>query len=357
MTIIKGEIESLKRIKTILGQNGISRFNSIADIKSFISNYEYEIQETYRKIEEDLDLEIEQLYKERQQLKESYEELEHLETNKLTSTIEKLRRNYEMLDLNPSIKLLKPIRIIQRIYLRKRINYIEKYFDKIIINKTTKAFCKIKEIDKKIEFLNSNRGKFLYSKSSSKIEELNFIKSVVDSINTHIAGAIGENLVACELQKLSDKYILYNDFSIHFDTPVYNGKTRQRIHSIQIDHLLVTNTGIFIIETKNWSDNSIENLNLKSPVKQIRRSSYALFILLNGQSSRTGLKLKAHHWGERKVPIRNLIVMIKNKPKEKFKFVKILTLKEVNNYINYFDPIFDDSEILMIAGYLEGLKN
>ena len=40
MTIVEGQIESLKKIKEILDQNGITRFNSIADISEFIKNYQ-----------------------------------------------------------------------------------------------------------------------------------------------------------------------------------------------------------------------------------------------------------------------------------------------------------------------------
>jgi len=37
--------------------------------------------------------------------------------------------------------------------------------------------------------------------------------------------------------------------------------------------------------------------------------------------------------------------MINKKPKGQFKHVKIKTLKELNAYIEYFDPIFNDNEL------------
>ena len=44
--------------------------------------------------------------------------------------------------------------------------------------------------------------------------------------------------------------------------------------------------------------------------------------------------------------------MINNKPKGDFKYVKVLTLRELNNYITYFDDIFDTNEIESISRYL-----
>ena len=42
MTIVEGQIESLKKLKEILDQNGITRFNSIGEIDNFIKNYDFE---------------------------------------------------------------------------------------------------------------------------------------------------------------------------------------------------------------------------------------------------------------------------------------------------------------------------
>ena len=108
-------------------------------------------------------------------------------------------------------------------------------------------------------------------------------------------------------------------------------------------------SGIFIIETKNWSEKSLGNLSLRSPVEQIRRTSFALFYLLNNDKSNYSLSLEGHHWGEKKVPIKNLIVLTNTKPKEEFQYVKILTVNELLGYVNYFKPIFSYTETKRIA--------
>jgi hypothetical protein len=67
-------------------------------------------------------------------------------------------------------------------------------------------------------------------------------------------------------------------------------------------------------------------------------------------------KLKKHHWGEKKIPIRNVVVMINQKPREEFKYVKVLLLNELNNYVRYFTPIFDEEEVTIIAAHLDRVQ-
>lgn len=150
-----------------------------------------------------------------------------------------------------------------------------------------------------------------------------------------------------EISKLSDEYILINDFSLKFKPPIYNKKTRDRIYSIQLDHLLISRAGLFTLETKNWSRKSVNSLDLRSPVDQLLRTSYALGIVVDKK-----IKLAKHHWGERTVPIRRIIVMINNKPPAEFKYVKVKQLNELNSYIEYFDPILSAQEVEYIADTL-----
>ena len=206
---------------------------------------------------------------------------------------------------------------------------------------------------KKINELDLYKEEIIKSKSAKEINDLDFTKEVVEELSPTIVGAIGENKVVNEIKKLPDDNILINDFSLSFSPPIYNKKEKDRIHSIQIDHLLITKAGVFILETKNWSKNSINSYSLWSPIEQIRRTSYALFVLLKKKK----IRLKWHHWGEKQIPIRSIVVMINEKPKEDFKFVKIKTLKELNSYIAYYDPIFNDRELTKISNYFINLSH
>ncbi len=66
--------------------------------------------------------------------------------------------------------------------------------------------------------------------------------------------------------------------------------------------------------------------------------------------------LKQHHWGDRKIPIRNLIALTNSRPNEEFQHVKVLTVNELLGYVRYFKPMFTSVETQAIASYLLNLK-
>jgi hypothetical protein len=68
------------------------------------------------------------------------------------------------------------------------------------------------------------------------------------------------------------------------------------------------------------------------------------------------LVLHRHHWGSRKVPIKNVVVLTKGKPAEEFQYVKVLTLAELVGYVKYFKPSFSKEETELIAKYLLDLN-
>jgi len=292
MTIVAGKIESLKRLKDTLHSHGIYRFNSVGDINAFLHQFDSEIHDIPATVQRSTDEEINNLE----------------EASK---------------------------------------NAIEKR-DKNIFNKIIYYF-KTRKLIKNHTALVNNYEAVVSKRSKDSYRELEFIKETVEGLYSTIAGAVGENAVVSELQKLSDKYYLINDFSLKFNPPIYNKRENDRIFSIQIDHLLICQSGIFVLETKNWSAQSIKNLDLRSPVEQIKRASFALFVFLNSDKNQG---LVWNHWGSKKIPIRNIIVMTNKAPKSDFQHVKVLPLNKLNGYIKYFDEIFDVIEVKNIFNYL-----
>ena len=292
MAVVFGKIQPLKKLRETLSERGIHRFNSIGEINEFLKNYNDELREVPDKEREKLDWDI-------QTFDVSIKAAEDLTTK------------------NPVSKL---------------------YY-----------YLKIRFLNNRKAVLVDNYGKIFVDRCRKSYQDLAFIKETVENLYTLISGAVGENAVVNELRKLPDTYYLINDFSLVFNPPIYNKNENDRIVSIQIDHLLISQSGIFAIETKNWSSQSVLSLDLRSPVDQIRRSSYALFVLLNSTSN---FGVEHHHWGSKKIPIRNVIVMINSVPKEEFKHVKILPLSNLNSYIEYFEPIFSESEVESIFEHL-----
>ncbi|MGB5204056.1 nuclease-related domain-containing protein [Eudoraea sp.] len=353
MALVYGQIETLKQIRKILDQKGITQFNSTGDLNDFIKNYENEKEEVFFMIEHDFDLELDIIQVKGNILQRNYDTLKNGAETKLKGRINKLRQKCERLSSIRAKNAIMELAYWYQLQFLLGVKFIlEKSFNFIISIQTYRSRKSLKPIREKINALAANRQSIISSRCESKFKELEYKKNVVTDLNPLIAGAIGENLVQKELKKLSDTYVLFNDFSLVFEKPIYNKKENDRIFSIQIDHLLVTNAGIFNIETKNWSKESIARLDMRSPISQIRRTSYALFVILNNREQGASRILRSHHWGDKKIPIKNIVAMINNKPKGEFKFVTIKKLKELNSYIDSFEPIFDDSEVSRIAEHL-----
>ena len=357
MAIVSGQIGSLKSIKTSLKERGISRFDSIGDMIRFNENYELEKQRAILKTEKALISETEALKVVSSNYQKSLSDLTAKNKAQLDAKIQPIQRKCESLESrshNNSVTQATNWVFIELLKILE--SGLVLFFGLLLTHRTRKIEKQLIETDERILENTLNTKTVIHNRSLPEIKALDHTKKVIKELNPLIAGALGENLVEKEIAKLSDEYILINDYTVHFDPPIYNKKENDRIFSIQIDHLLISKAGIFIIETKNWSKNTIENSDLRSPVKQIQRSSYALFVLLNGNRNKLGINLNWHHWGVKQFPIRNVVVMINEKPKEKFKFVQIKTLKELNKYITYFDPVFKDSEVNRMHKHLLSLQ-
>jgi len=345
MAKIIGTIESLKSLKSELKHRGISRFNSVREINDFLSNYDSEKLGIFNDTSKGLADEFSETCINLRQRIKTKTEIINFETVKLDNQILLLKKKIDLIENDKDNSFLKSIFSSIKLYSTKNhLNYI-------LNNKTTLINSPVMGISKKIkkdEFFineyNTDIQGLTEKRVKSKINKLEYTRKVLENSKNLISGAIGENLVMKEIAKLSDDFVLINDFNLRFSTPIYFKKNNDRIYSVQIDHLLISKAGIFIIETKNWSKSSVNSINLRSPVEQIERFNFALYVYIS-----ENISLKNHHWGEKKIPIRNVIVMIKNKPSSGFKYVSVKLLRELNDYINYFEPVFTDSELKKIV--------
>ena len=59
MTIVEGQIETLKSLKESLSKSGITRFNSVGEIRRFINDFDFEKHHIPNKVALEFDKEIE----------------------------------------------------------------------------------------------------------------------------------------------------------------------------------------------------------------------------------------------------------------------------------------------------------
>lgn len=351
-------IGSLTTLKSQLKKNNIHDFKSLKDVMDFQNSYTAFRQQllTYHEnlIEQEknmLDMDLKELGKAIEMQRQQVEQ-------KLRDDINNLKQQLNIPIYSTSTNFFKKLiwKLKQWNY-KKKIRDKELHFDIDVKKSISKLNDDYEFKNNRYQFITSNTEEAIKQSAQHPLSELERKKTTVDQLNNFIYGALGEQKVVTTLESLSDDYILINDFAVSFSSAIYNRHENDYIKSVQIDHILVGPSGVFIIETKNWSEKSLENLSLRSPVQQIRRTNFVLFKLLNNEISKYRLRLDKHHWGDKKIAIKNIIALTQIKPKEEFQYVKILTINELIGYINYFKPTFSDIEIKRIADFLMHLND
>lgn len=352
MCKVYNQIGCLTVIESHLRDHSINEFKSTNELINFKNNYSairQQIISTHKVLieqeKDNLSIEVEQLNQSIEAKKSEVEQQLLLELKELKNQLDHL----------PSVHsniIQTVVNYVKKISIKRKIQNGKFVFDlkmESSLKHLTENYNKTKN---RHHFIVSRFEDAVMESSLPQIKELDRKKRIVDQINGSIYGALGEQKVVRELEKLSDDYILINDFTCRFNPPIYKRQENDYIRSIQVDHILIAPSGIFLIETKNWSEYSLNNPNLYSPVEQIKRSNFALYKMLNGETSNTKLTLKNHLWGDKKVPIRNLVVLINHNPVEEFQHVKILSLNKVLGYVKYFESSFSDQETQKMAKHL-----
>lgn len=353
MTIVDGEIETLKTLRETLYRSGISRFNSVGEINRFLENYESERTQLSDSIETQFVEETKEMLASLPRLEREFLEQKGLIKKEIQEEIDRTEQALQ------EVRKKRKESFLYRVFsfgkaraLTFRKSRLESTLESVLGRRMRAKENELARLKKDLKHRAENKDRILSERRRKPLNELSRIKAVVDGLRTVIIGAIGENAVVNELRELPDDCYLINDFHIRFDPPIFNKKENDRIFSVQIDHLLITRAGIFLLETKNWSQSSVDSLDLRSPVEQIKRCSFAVFVMLNSDSKHNDLRLETHHWGAKKIPIRSLIVMTGAKPREQFRHVKVISLKDLTAYVRYFDNVFTAEETSSIFNSL-----
>lgn len=355
MCKIYNPVGCLTAVKSHLLRYNITEFKSLNEVISFQSKYASIRAHVIARSESAVVGEKNRIFAENEALKGSIESTRESVKDGLVNQIETLRAKLESLAFPNNRGFFKStIKYYKSRVLKKSIRRHEQELPFRIARSVQDLEQLYQRNEKRYSYLTSD---FERAVKESCYEELGILerkKAVIDEVNSLIYGAIGEQKVVKVLEGLSDDYVLINDFCLSFKPPIYNRAENDYIQSIQVDHLLIGPSGIFLIETKNWSERSLNDLSLRSPVSQLRRTNFALFRLLNQSSANLGLN--DHHWGKKRIPLKNLLVLINHRPKEEFQFVKVLTLNQLLSYIEYFPPVFNRREAERIADELTELS-
>jgi len=287
---IIGKSQSTSYVQRKLRKTELNQAN-FNEIRHFKNNFSNILDKTITEVKGRLDHEIDTLKSEAESLKE------FIETNIPLKKAE-LALNYN-----------KSVRTPQK---------AEK-FEKKLEKKARKSFKTemktIKKTEKSTHKLEKTYDKTV-QKTAKPLLETN--KTLKQS-ESFYHGAIGEEAVIDELTKLPDSYYIFNDITLRLPKSVRWKKYNEYVRSSQIDHIVVGPNGVFLIETKNWSNKTLQQTNYL-PHKQVDRASL-VFYLLSKRKFRG------------KLPRYNLVVMLQRTQHINYQYVYQLNLNNLNSFI------------------------
>lgn len=238
---------------------------------------------------------------------------------------------------------------LKNFFLIRQKKHLLCHFSELLMNPYSVLTRDISLMKSEIAYKEQKFDKLVADATQSEIERLKMVEMAIDENKMFYLGAIGEQKILDELKKLPDSYVVINDFKKSFSRPIYY-ENNDWICSVQIDHLVIGPTGLFIIETKNWSRNSINNANLFSPVKQILRANRALFSYLN--QSVKYLNAFRNNGVLQKIAPTNILALLQYIPFRNVRHVKIVLPDILLRHIVSGTSIFHKEQVEELTNFL-----
>jgi len=223
----------------------------------------------------------------------------------------------------------------------KRIKYVKNQQYSIQskeIENIQKLHTTLDNYRQKLQYLEQNKPAVMAKRRQFLDDEIESLKKIMFS--KEWKGAITELEVIESLRYLPNTFYVLNDVHLRISPPIYVQK--KAVLSAQIDHLVITPAGIFVIETKHWSKQFVESGDFFDPYEQVTRASYLCYKLLELNFNKD-------------VKTRSIVAYQGYLPKKKENdYIKVLKIQEVSKYILWFkSAIFSDNEMLKIGNFFK----
>ena len=182
------------------------------------------------------------------------------------------------------------------------------------------------------------KGFFARFKKWNKQRQVNKFEKNKD--NPFHAGAKGENKVIEKLSNLSDSYHILCGVRIQLPYwATYNGK--KNLRSAQMDLVVVSTKGVFLIEVKNWSDDYVKNNEKLIPHEQTDRAGRVLWISLKSIIE--------------DIRVTNVLLSIQDNMQynENYRAVFVSSLEKINGFLENRQDILSEKDVKKIVQHLK----
>lgn len=350
MARIIGDLGSEKALIRELNSFGIHSLHNLNDVENHIKNSTSDLQALKEVERKKIHDEIEGLKTKHKKLVSDRSTQQAERTRQLTNERNYLGDRVKTLSVPSSNFFIRIIRMFLFWFANRRLRNLEANFDKEVNKSLVSLNYKIGDLESQIANAQATFEDELLRRAEPHILKKENIDKALEQSAKWLVGARGEREVVQSLANLPDPFVVINDVILHFKPPLRtdNGPRFQ----CQADHVVVGPNGVFNIETKYWSERSVQNLDLRSPVEQIKITGKGLWRELNGAIRGRQIKLNKHHWGDTNINVRNLLVMVGAMPDADFQMVKLLPIERLRGYIEYFDPVFEVDEVESIVFWI-----
>ena len=138
MTIVEGQIETLRKLKESLSRNGITRFNSIGEIRRFLRDFETEKEQLPSRIERDVEAEIQNMQSTLASHQRTYDEQTREIRSEIEQQIHKLKADIERVSNRSKRTILFRVLYSLRVSsLSRKASRLEKNREKIIAKRAS----------------------------------------------------------------------------------------------------------------------------------------------------------------------------------------------------------------------------
>jgi len=307
MAQIIGESGAWEDVCSIMAKEGLFP-EQISDIKTFLEQE----KKTLQNLEESkpLEKELQRLLDEKEKINEAYQAVLSSNKKKIFARLKKLSTEIE--ELQKPAPLNKKIRHIYQIRQLKQKRKLLKQQAKAYFKKLErKRDAELKKAEEKYQ-----KNKAVFSSKIKKTKrKIHLLQDILTS--PEYLGAIAEIRLIELLRSLPEDYYVLNNVNLSLDKAMrFDDKWRK---TAQIDTMVISQSGIFVIEVKNWSKDFVDSHSYHNPFDQVKWAAY-----LCHKETRVKTRSILAHTGH-----------IPRKPSDTY--TKLKQLNEVKGYILYFD--------------------
>ncbi|HCK67538.1 MAG TPA: hypothetical protein DHW49_14855 [Anaerolineae bacterium] len=284
-----------------------------SEISKLLEQAKRELKSDEAKASQKIQEQIETLKKNLQELEKNFEGDLQTSRKQISNEIETVQLELDILQSGMG-------------WIQKFINYqiIKKYKTKIKILKKQYKDCslilqrKIISVKNALDKAQNSIDDFVSNECKSSRDKVSILQSALTSPD--FAGAIAEIELIEKLKTLPDNYCLINDVKINLIESIrFDGEW---LASAQIDHLVISPYGIFVIEVKNWSKKFTLDGNYFDPYLQVKRARYLCYRVIGEKYN---------------LKVRSIIAYkgsIPEKPSNSQS--KVLRIEKVKDYVLWF---------------------